>query len=111
VFLVLYYFSGKFSKILKIMTAIQNHFNLVDEWLMVKTSTLDHQHSGHHKIRRSRSTHHKKIYQVPLANASASINDIDETCTLEIVETIPQVLKTQGYAKNTSVDHLSIQKV
>jgi hypothetical protein len=78
---------------------------------MVKTSTLDHQHSGHHKIRRSRSTHHKKIYQVPLANASASIKDIDETCTLEIVETIPQVLKTQGYAKNTSVNHISIQKV
>ena len=93
------------------MTAIQNHFNLVDKWLMVKTSTLDHQHSGHHKIRRSRSTHHKKIYHAPSANASASINDIDETCTLEIVETIPQVLKTQGYAKNTSVDHLSIQKV
>ena len=78
---------------------------------MVKTSTFDHQHSGHHKIRRSRSTHHRKTYEVPLANASASINDIDETCTLEIVETIPQVLKTQGYAKNTSVDHLSIQKV
>ena len=93
------------------MTAIQNHFNLVDEWLMVKTSTLDHQHSGHHKIRRSRSAHHEKIYRAPLANASAYINDIDEACTLEIVETIPQVLKTQGYAKNTSVDHLSIQKV
>ena len=77
---------------------------------MVKTSTLDHQHSGHHKIRRSRSTHHKQIYQVPL-NASEPINDFDETCTLEIVETIPLVLKTQGYAKNTSVDHLSIQKV
>ena len=77
---------------------------------MVKTSTLDHQHSGHHKIRRSRSTHHKKN-RAPLANASAYINDIDETCTLEIVETIPQVLKTQGYAKNTSVAHLSIQKV
>ena len=87
------------------MTTIQNHFNIVDKWLMVKTSTLDHQHSGHHKIRRSRSTNHKKIYHVPLAN------DFDETCTLEIVETIPQVLKTQGYAKNTSVDHLSIQKV
>ena len=78
---------------------------------MMKRSELNHQHSRYHKVRRSRSTHHKRIYQELFKNASASIYGIDETCTLEIVETVPQVLKIQGYAKNTSVNHSSIQKV
>ena len=79
---------------------------------MVKRSELNQQqHSTHHKVRRSRSTHHKRIYPELLENASEPINDFDETCSLEIVETVPQALKIQGYAKNTSVNHSSIQKV
>ena len=88
------------------------HYNIADEWIFVKSSKLTHQHSRTHKARNSRSVHHhKRSYETPFVNHSDPANDFDDICSLEIVETIPQVLSSKGYANNTSISHLSIQKV
>ena len=82
----------------------------------------DNHHSSKSRNRRDktqdklRSVHHSdslkaKHKEDVIIQPPKQFGGFDELCSMQIVETVPQVLREKGYAPPTSVKHKSIHQV
>ena len=86
------------------------------------TKSEDIHHSSKSRNRRDKtqdkpkSAHHSdslktKPKEDVLIQPLKQFGGFDELCSMQIVETVPQVLREKGYAQPTSVKHKSIHQV
>ncbi len=87
----------------------------VDEWIWSQAAkTTDHAKYHRAKIRRERSVHKHSKHHLLTQDAPETLvhqEKFDAICNIQIVETVPEVLRQKGYAKPTSIKHLQTHKV
>lgn len=95
---------------LLLVFSILLYFN-VDQWIWSHTTSRQqgswHAKSNFHhgRVRRDKSGHHSRHH-----SDSSSKSGFDAVCNLQIVETVPEVLRTKGYAVPTKVSHSTIHR-